>query len=87
MYKVPGTVEDVSRYCAQRLFDAVNARPGVVQGLVTGSHKVATVEQLYRGGVDEALPASPLKQHGNVTIVLNNAAAELLPARVDKNAG
>lgn len=47
--------------------------------VITGGHKAATVEQLYHSGVDEALPASALKQHDNVTVVLDSAAASRLP--------
>lgn len=47
--------------------------------VVTGRHKAETVDQLYHSGVDEALPASALKQHPNVTVVLDSEAAALLP--------
>lgn len=54
--------------------------------VATGSHKAATVRQLYESDVDEAMPASALKRHGNVTIVLDSAAAALLPNEVVQRA-
>lgn len=47
--------------------------------VATGPGKAGIMAELYRSGVDEALPASALKQHGNVTIVMDRAAAALLP--------
>lgn len=47
--------------------------------VVTGRHKANIVAELYHSAVDEALPASVLKQHPNATIVLDREAAALLP--------
>lgn len=47
--------------------------------VVTGQHKAEIVAQLYHSAVDEALPASALKRHANVTVVLDRDAAALLP--------
>lgn len=47
--------------------------------VVTGQHKAEIVAQLYHSAVDEALPASALKRHRNVTVVLDRDAAALLP--------
>ncbi|MDS1309491.1 glucosamine-6-phosphate deaminase [Marinobacter xiaoshiensis] len=50
--------------------------------LATGSKKAAVMADLYRSAADVALPASALKQHGNVTFVLDREAASLLPREV-----
>jgi glucosamine-6-phosphate deaminase len=42
--------------------------------------------QLFASAIDEALPASALKQHKNLTIVLDREAAALLPEQALKNA-
>ena len=47
--------------------------------VATGRHKAHIMAELFRSVVDEALPASALKRHRNVTIVLDSAAAALLP--------
>lgn len=47
--------------------------------VVTGRHKAEIMAKLYYSDADEALPASALKQHRNVTIVLDRDAAALLP--------
>src|SRR5690554_2427762 len=47
--------------------------------VVTGRHKANIVAELFHSAVDEALPASVLKQHANTTIVLDREAAALLP--------
>lgn len=55
--------------------------------VITGRHKADVVARLYHSAVDESLPASALKQHGNVTVVLDREAAALLPREVlDLNA-
>lgn len=50
--------------------------------LATGMKKAAIMANLFHSAVDEALPASALKQHPNVTIVLDCEAASLLPQHV-----
>lgn len=47
--------------------------------VITGRHKAEIVSQLYHSAVDEVLPASALKLHDNVTVVLDREAAALLP--------
>lgn len=47
--------------------------------VATGAHKAQIIADLYHSEMDEALPASALKQHPNLTIVLDKAAASLLP--------
>lgn len=46
--------------------------------MATGSKKAGIMAELFHGEVDEALPASALKQHGNVTFVCDQEAAALL---------
>lgn len=43
MYKIFDTVDEVSRYTAQRLLQVIQAKPGAVLGLATGS----TMEPVY----------------------------------------
>lgn len=47
--------------------------------VATGPNKAGIMAELFRSSVDEALPASVLKQHNNVTFVLDREAAALLP--------
>lgn len=47
--------------------------------VVTGKHKAKIMADFYGCDITEALPASALKQHPNVTLVLDEAAASLLP--------
>ncbi len=42
--------------------------------------------QLFNSDIDEAIPASALKQHHNLTIVLDREAAALLPEQALKSA-
>ncbi|WP_100639369.1 glucosamine-6-phosphate deaminase [Marinobacter salexigens] len=50
--------------------------------LATGMKKATVMAELFHSGVDEALPASALKQHPNVTIVLDREAAAFLPGEI-----
>ncbi len=50
--------------------------------LITGEHKAQTVLNYHRSAVDENMPASVLKRHPNTHILLDQAAASLLPAEV-----
>ncbi len=50
--------------------------------VATGSHKAEIMAQLFSSEIDEALPASVLKKHHNLTIVLDREAAALLPEQV-----
>lgn len=54
--------------------------------VATGPNKTQIMAQLYDSAIDEALPASALKQHPNLTIVLDREAAALLPEHVLKSA-
>lgn len=48
--------------------------------VATGSNKAQVMADIFHSPIDEALPASALKQHANVTFVLDSAAAALLPS-------
>lgn len=54
--------------------------------VATGPNKTQIMAQLYDSPIDEALPASALKQHPNLTIVLDREAAALLPEHTLKSA-
>ena len=54
--------------------------------VATGRNKTEIMAQLFHSDIDEDLPASALKQHPNLTIVLDRDAAALLPADELKNA-
>ena len=54
--------------------------------VATGKHKAQVMAQLFHSSIDESLPASALKKHNNLTIVLDREAATLLPEQVCKNA-
>ena len=53
--------------------------------VATGRNKAEIMAQLFNSVIDEALPASALKQHHNLTIVLDREAASLLPEQALKN--
>ena len=59
--------------------DILEAREIVL--VATGPSKARIMAELYHSPVDEALPASALKQHPNVTILLDREAAALIPLR------
>lgn len=54
--------------------------------MATGRNKAEIMAQLFASQIDEALPASALKKHSNLTIVLDREAAVLLPEQALKNA-
>ena len=54
--------------------------------VATGNNKTEIMAQLFASEIDEALPASALKQHQNLTIVLDREAAASLPEQALKNA-
>lgn len=54
--------------------------------IATGSHKAEIMAQLFSSEIDEALPASALKKHHNLTIVLDREAAAHLPEQVLRSA-
>ncbi len=47
--------------------------------VITGEHKAEVVANFYHSAVDENLPVSVLKKHPNATVILDKAAASLLP--------
>ncbi len=53
--------------------------------VATGRNKTEIMAQLFNSVIDKALPASALKQHHNLTIVLDREAAALLPEQALKN--
>jgi len=50
--------------------------------IATGESKAAIVAEWYRNGVTEAIPFTVLKRHSQAKIILDDAAASLLPAAV-----
>jgi glucosamine-6-phosphate deaminase len=54
--------------------------------VATGHNKTDIMAQLFDSEIDEALPASALKKHKNLTIVLDREAAALLPEQALKSA-
>ena len=54
--------------------------------VATGRNKTEIMAQLFNSDIDEAIPASALKQHHNLTIVLDREAAALLPEQALKSA-
>lgn len=57
--------------------DILNAKEIIL--VATGRNKTEIMARLFNSAVDEALPASALKQHKNLTIVLDREAAAQLP--------
>ena len=47
--------------------------------LITGEHKAQTVLDLYQSAIDPCMPASVLKKHPQTHILVDAAAASLLP--------
>ena len=47
--------------------------------VATGAHKAEVMAKLFNSPVTEAMPASILKQHSNVQILLDEAAARAIP--------
>lgn len=64
--------------------DILNAKEIIL--VATGRNKTEIMAQLFASAVDEAIPASALKQHQNLTIVLDREAAALLPVDALKDA-
>lgn len=46
--------------------------------MATGENKALAVERLFKGGIDESFPASSLKKHNDVTIVVDKEAAKYI---------
>ncbi len=47
--------------------------------VATGNHKAEVMAHLYTTGIDEQMPASILKEHRQIKIFIDEAAASLLP--------
>lgn len=60
------------------LADIMSAREVIL--VVTGKHKAEIMAQLFHSPVTEAMPASVLKQHHNILILMDEEAASLIPA-------
>lgn len=54
--------------------------------VATGKNKADIMAKLFSSPIDEELPASALKKHNNLTIVLDREAAALLPQHTLKSA-
>lgn len=52
--------------------------------VATGQRKADIIAQLYASGVDEQLPASVLKQHLNLKVIIDEDAAALLPTHLQQ---
>ena len=52
--------------------------------VATGSNKAEIIAKLYASEVDEQLPASVLKQHPHIRILIDEAAAAQLPVHIKK---
>jgi len=52
--------------------------------LATGRDKAGVVRAMLRGTITTALPASFLQLHGRVEVILDRAAAQKLPAGIDR---
>lgn len=50
--------------------------------VATGRHKAEIMARLYSSAIDEQLPASALKQHAHLRILVDAEAAELLPTHI-----
>lgn len=50
--------------------------------VATGRHKAGIIARLFHSSIDEELPASALKKHNNITVVLDSEAAALLPQQL-----
>lgn len=59
------------------LADIMSAREVIL--VVTGKHKAEIMAQLFHSPVTEAMPASVLKQHHNILILMDEEAASLIP--------
>lgn len=76
-----------------RFFDSLNEVPthAITLGLLdimeakrimllaTGTNKAQVMLDLYHNAIDETMPASIIKQHPNAMIIVDEAAAALLP--------
>lgn len=58
--------------------DILNAKEIVL--VATGAHKAQVMADLFHSPIDESMPASALKQHPNIRICIDDAAAAQIPA-------
>lgn len=58
--------------------DIMNAKEIIL--VATGRHKAEVMAHLFASAIHEQMPASALKQHAQIKIFIDQAAAELLPA-------
>lgn len=69
--------DDVPRYAlTMGIADIMDARKILI--LACGANKAQAVRGMVKGEVDERMPASVLQRHADVTVILDEAAAELL---------
>lgn len=59
------------------LADIMSAREIIL--VATGKHKAEVMAQLFHSPITEAMPASLLKQHHNVLVLMDEEAASLIP--------
>ncbi|RUO37825.1 glucosamine-6-phosphate deaminase [Aliidiomarina taiwanensis] len=62
--------------------DIMSAKEVVL--VATGSHKAEVMAKLFETAIDEDMPASIIKSHDNFKIIVDQAAAELLPAQAEQ---
>lgn len=55
--------------------------------LATGANKAQVMRDLYTSAIDERMPASIIKQHSKALIIIDEAAAALLPAEARQMEG
>lgn len=58
--------------------DIMSAKQVVL--VITGEHKAQVVADLFNSSVNEQMPASLLKKHPNSLMIIDEAAAKLIPA-------
>lgn len=62
------------------ILDIMEAKEVIL--VATGAHKAEVMANYWRSPVCESMPASVLKQHPKALVILDEAAASLLPAEV-----
>lgn len=72
------SIDDVPRFAVSMgIADIVSARKILL--LANGANKAQAVANMICGNVDESCPASVLQTHSDVTVILDQTAASLLP--------
>ena len=64
------------------LQDIIEAKQIIL--VATGNNKAQVMADLYYSAIDENMPASIIKQHNNAMIIVDEAAAKLLPSEACK---